>query len=388
MLLTVVVAALFPAKGVFADVMDWVVIAAIALLFFLYGAWLLPRGPSTASPTGGCTLLILAFTFVVFLIIGRRDAPLSSNPRRRNFTSGACLHLPGALDGQSSIAFTLDRARKRGWAIVAASVSSLIGVIVTPLLAVWLMNTSSGHAHRRLLGPADHGADPAAVPRRATRTAVDRRLGRQVREADEARGPRFHRARRLRGLLRRHAQPHLVPGQRREVIAVAAPATALVVVMLIVTGALPPCPGSTAQTPSRSIPADRKKSLAAGLPMATVLFTGSTVGLICPTADDLHQIQLIPLQHAGSSRYAKRPDPEVNESSASEGIAPSEAELIDRLACLTLTQSRLGDSPGDRVGLNLPLSSVAVVSYQLPSLAVTSMIGAPGAPANWPSVRL
>ena len=108
-MLTVVVAALFPAKGVFADVMDWVVIAAIALLFFLYGARLHPR-----EALGGLThwrlhLLILAFTFVVFPIIGVAMRPLVE-PRRRTPLLGPALHLPGALDGPVVDRVHLDRA--------------------------------------------------------------------------------------------------------------------------------------------------------------------------------------------------------------------------------------------------------------------------------------
>ena len=89
-------------------------------------------------------------------------------------------------------------------------------------------------------------------------------------------------------------------------------ATALVVVMLIVTGALPPRLGFDRADTIAIQFCGSKKSLAAGLPMATVLFTGSTVGLIVLPLMIFHQIQLI-LCSMLASRYAKRPDPEVSE---------------------------------------------------------------------------
>lgn len=94
-----------------------------------------------------------------------------------------------------------------------------------------------------------------------------------------------------------------------EVIAVAVLATALVVVMLIVTGALPRRLGFDRADTIAIQFCGSKKSLAAGLPMATVLFAGSTVGLIVLPLMIFHQVQLI-LCSMLASRYAKTPDPD------------------------------------------------------------------------------
>ena len=140
---------------------------------------------------------------------------------------------------------------------------------------------------------------------------MDRRLGRQAREADEIvdRGSivlvvyvAFSEG------MRNHIWSQVSAG---EVIAVAALATALVVVMLIVTGALPPRLGF-----------DRADTIAIHLrieeePGRRTSHGDGAVhrldgGLIVLPLMIFHQIQLI-LCGMLASRYAKRPDPEVKE---------------------------------------------------------------------------
>lgn len=308
-MLTVVVAALFPAKGVFADVMDWVVIAAIALLFFLYGARLHPREALAGLTHWRLHLLILAFTFVVFPIIGVAMRPLVEPLVGENLYLGllfTCL-VPSTV--QSSIAFTSIARGNVAAAIVSASVSSLVGVIVTPLLAVWLMSTSSGmhidgssilRIMAQILLPFIVGqlarpwvADWVTKHAKPTKL-VDRGSIILVVYVAFSEG------------MRNHIWSRVNVG---EVIAVVALATALVVLMLIVTGALPPRLGFGRADSIAIQFCGSKKSLAAGLPMATVLFAGSTVGLIVLPLMIFHQVQLI-LCSMLASRYAKQPEVE------------------------------------------------------------------------------
>lgn len=308
-MLTVVVAALFPAKGVFADVMDWVVIAAIALLFFLYGARLHPREALAGLTHWRLHLLILAFTFVVFPIIGVAMRPLVEPLVGENLYLGllfTCL-VPSTV--QSSIAFTSIARGNVAAAIVSASVSSLVGVIVTPLLAVWLMSTSSGmhidgssilRIMAQILLPFIVGqlarpwvADWVTKHAKPTKL-VDRGSIILVVYVAFSEG------------MRNHIWSRVNVG---EVIAVVALATALVVLMLIVTGALPPRLGFDRADSIAIQFCGSKKSLAAGLPMATVLFAGSTVGLIVLPLMIFHQVQLI-LCSMLASRYAKQPEVE------------------------------------------------------------------------------
>ncbi len=66
----VAVAALIPARGVGKDVLDVVVHAAIALLFFIYGAKLSPQAIWTGITHWRLQGLVFATTFVVFPLIG------------------------------------------------------------------------------------------------------------------------------------------------------------------------------------------------------------------------------------------------------------------------------------------------------------------------------
>src|ERR1700743_1122128 len=67
---TVALAALFPARGAFADVMSVAAKVVIALLFWLYGARLSPQQSWQGVKRGQLHLLVLATKFVGFPLLG------------------------------------------------------------------------------------------------------------------------------------------------------------------------------------------------------------------------------------------------------------------------------------------------------------------------------
>src|SRR6202000_2272102 len=67
---TVALAALFPARGAFSDVMSVAAKVVIALLFWLYGARLSPQQAWQGVKRWQLHLLVLATTFVVFPLLG------------------------------------------------------------------------------------------------------------------------------------------------------------------------------------------------------------------------------------------------------------------------------------------------------------------------------
>ncbi|GAA3024486.1 bile acid:sodium symporter [Gordonia defluvii] len=300
----VVVASLFPARGSFAEVMDKVVIGAIALLFFLYGARLHPREAIAGLTHWRLHLTILAFTFVVFPILGVAMRPLVEPIVGHDLYLGllfACL-LPSTV--QSSIAFTsISRGNVPG-AIVSASLSNLLGVFVTPLLVVALMSTASG-VH----------IDASSIIKLMAQILLPFILGQLAR-------------RWIAGWVQRYSEPTKIvdrgsivlvvyvafsEGVRNgiwsqvtvwQVVGVAAVAAVLVVVMLVVTGSLPPRLGFNRADTIAIQFCGSKKSLATGLPMATVLFAGGPVGLLVLPLMIFHQIQLI-LCSVLATRYAK-----------------------------------------------------------------------------------
>jgi sodium/bile acid cotransporter 7 len=141
---TVALAALFPARGVFADVMSVAAKVVIALLFWLYGARLSPQQAWQGVKRWQLHLLVLATTFVVFPVLGlaaRGLVPWLLNLDLYNGLLFLCL-VPSTV--QSSIAFTSIARGNVSAALVSASLSNIVGIALTPLLVVLLMNTSGG----------------------------------------------------------------------------------------------------------------------------------------------------------------------------------------------------------------------------------------------------
>ncbi|MEV0490473.1 bile acid:sodium symporter family protein [Streptomyces atratus] len=141
---TVVLAALLPASGSAAEVADGASTGAVALLFFLYGARL-----STAEALDGLRhwrlhLTVLICTFVAFPLLGlagRGLVPYILTPQLYSGFLFLCL-VPSTI--QSSIAFTSVARGNVPAAICAGSFSSIAGIFLTPLLAAALLGNSGG----------------------------------------------------------------------------------------------------------------------------------------------------------------------------------------------------------------------------------------------------
>ena len=144
LLCTVGLASLLPMKGAAAIVLDDVTTVAIAALFFLHGARL-PR----ESIIGGMLhwrlhLTILACTFILFPLLGLMFKPLSGWLLTPELYLGVLFlcTLPSTV--QSSIAFTSMARGNVPAAVCSASLSSILGVFLTPLLLTALAGTSGG----------------------------------------------------------------------------------------------------------------------------------------------------------------------------------------------------------------------------------------------------
>ncbi|MCX7543680.1 bile acid:sodium symporter [Corynebacterium sp. P5848] len=142
-LLAVLLAVVLPVRDETATVFSAATKMAIALLFFVYGARL-----STPEALAGLRhwrlhLAILAFTYVVFPLIG-----VALMPFERLFPTGLFLGIvyltlvPSTV--QSSVAFTSIARGNVAGAIISASASNLLGVVLTPLLVMLLMS-QGGH---------------------------------------------------------------------------------------------------------------------------------------------------------------------------------------------------------------------------------------------------
>lgn len=292
-MLAVVVAAFLPARGAFAEVLDYLVIALIAVLFFLYGTRLHPREALEGLTHWRLHLTILAFTFVLFPIVGVLSAPLLSRIIGDDLSAGMLYLTLVPSTVQSSIAFTSIARGNVPGAIVSASTSNLLGVFLTPLLVVWLMSTDSG---------AQFNA--SSITKIMLQILLPFILGQLARPW-------------IAPLLARYAEPTkyvdrgaivlvvyvaFSEGVRQglwaqvdvwQVVIMTVIATALVIAMLLLSGWLPRRLGFDRADTIAIQFCGTKKSLATGLPMATVLFAGPSVGLIVLPLMIFHQVQLI-----------------------------------------------------------------------------------------------
>ncbi|MCZ9307540.1 bile acid:sodium symporter [Corynebacterium sp. c8Ua_181] len=142
-ILAVIIAVLAPARGNFAEIFGKLTNVAIAVLFFLYGARLSTQEALNGLKHWRLHLTILAFTFVVYPLIGIALRPLTAVVSHDMYLGILFLTLvPSTV--QSSVAFTSIAKGNVAGAIVSASASNLVGVIITPLLVMLLMGTGGG----------------------------------------------------------------------------------------------------------------------------------------------------------------------------------------------------------------------------------------------------
>ncbi|MFF8605941.1 bile acid:sodium symporter [Streptomyces sp. NPDC015346] len=141
---TVGLAALLPASGTAATVAGGASTAAIALLFFLYGARLSTREALDGLQHWRLHLTVLSCTFLVFPLLGlaaKGLVPAVLTPPLYSGLLFLCL-VPSTV--QSSIAFTSIARGNVPAAICAGSFSSLAGILLTPLLAAALLGGGAG----------------------------------------------------------------------------------------------------------------------------------------------------------------------------------------------------------------------------------------------------
>lgn len=135
-----------PCSGTGAVFFDWLTNAAIVLLFFLYGVKLSRKSVVEGLLNWRLQSMVFAFTFVFFPVVIPLLRPLLEPMVGGALFMGlvyvACL--PSTV--QSSIAFTSVAGGNVPAAVCSASVSSLLGVFLTPLLVSLLFATDGSGA--------------------------------------------------------------------------------------------------------------------------------------------------------------------------------------------------------------------------------------------------
>ena len=302
-IVSALIAFVLPARGAFADGFSVAVKLAIALLFFLYGARLSTREALNGLTHWRLHAAILACTFVVYPLIGILLRPLSAVVSPELYQGILFLTLvPSTV--QSSVALTgIARGNVSG-AVVAASLSSLVGVVATPLLAMLLMRSSRGVLIDAsvfldisiqlllpfLLGQLAHNFLPPVREIAASKATkiVDRGSIWMVVYSAFSQGV-------VAGMW-----TQLPLWQILFLIVLAA---ALVVAMLWVTGWVPSKLGFNRADTVAIQQCGTQKSLATGLPMASVMFGGATLGTLIIPLMIYHMTQLV-ICSSYVSRYA------------------------------------------------------------------------------------
>lgn len=312
---TVGLAALVPARGTGAEVASGASTAAIAFLFFLYGARLSTREAMAGFKHWRLHVTVLACTFVLFPLLGLAARGLVPVFLTHPLYQGLLFLTLVPSTIQSSIAFTSMARGNVPAAICAGSFSSLVGIVLTPLLAAAVLGSGGGGfsadsllqivlqllvpfvagqllrrwiggfvaRHKKVLGLVDRGSILLVVYTAFSEGMVQG-IWHQVSPV------------RLAGLLGVEA--------------------VLLAVMLLVTWY-----GAKALRFDREDRiaiqfAGSKKSLAAGLPMASVLF-GAHASLAVLPLMLFHQMQLM-VCAVIAKRRARDPLPEVSPSAPAE----------------------------------------------------------------------
>ncbi|MCZ7415814.1 bile acid:sodium symporter family protein [Streptomyces sp. WMMC897] len=290
---TVVLAALLPATGSAAEAVGVAAQVGVGLLFFLYGTRLAPREAVAGLRHWRLHLTVLACTFLVFPLLGLAAGALVV-PHVLSAELGRGLLflcvVPSTV--QSSIALTGMARGNVPAAICAGTYSSLLGILLTPLLAGLLIGSGAGG------GLSADGLTAIALQLLAPFLAgqlLRRRVGGLVARHRGATGLADRGAILLvvyaafgRGVTEGVWQ-HLPPWRLASLLAVE---IVLLAVMLALTAWGSRALGFRRADRTVIVFAGSKKSLAAGLPMAAVLFGDEAALAVLPLML-FHQAQLV-----------------------------------------------------------------------------------------------
>uniref|UniRef100_UPI00334269E0 bile acid:sodium symporter family protein n=1 Tax=Castellaniella defragrans TaxID=75697 RepID=UPI00334269E0 len=139
----VITASVAPAHGQGAVFFEWLTTAAIALLFFLHGAKLSREAIIAGATHWRLHGVVFTWTFVIFPLLGWAFRPVLLPLLGEPLYIGVvylCV-LPGTV--QSAIAFTSIARGNVPAAVCAASASSIVGIVVTPLLLRFMLEADT-----------------------------------------------------------------------------------------------------------------------------------------------------------------------------------------------------------------------------------------------------
>ncbi|ACL59794.1 bile acid:sodium symporter family protein [Methylobacterium nodulans] len=299
-----VLGSVLPVDGALAERLELVAEGAIALLFFLHGARIDRHTALAGLAHWRLHLVVLAATFGLFPLLGLAAGLLTPTLLTPALAAGVlflCV-LPSTM--QSSVAFTAVAGGNVPAAVCAASASNILGMLFTPLLISLLFHVQGG------------GFDWSGIGKIVMQLLAPFLLGQLL----HARlGPWLSRRKRLTsvvdrgsillvvylafshataaGLWSRTSLPALLVMLAVDVV--------LLVGVLAITTAASRLLGFSRADEITIVLCGSKKSLAAGVPMANVMFAGQDVGSLLLPVMLFHQVQILACA-ALARRYAER----------------------------------------------------------------------------------
>lgn len=299
----VILALLLPCRGESARVVGVGSQIAIALLFFLQGARLSRPAVLAGILHWRLHLLVFAATFVAFPLIGLAIGPLSGTVLAPQLYVGLVFlcTLPSTV--QASVIFTSIAGGNVAMALCCASLSSILGMALTPLLVGLLLHAHGGVSLNGIGEIALQLLLPFAAGQlmQSKLDAWMQQHGREVRLVDRASVLLMvygaFSAATLSGAWSR------IPIANLFVLAFVD--AALLAAMLTGTAFAARRFGFPREDEIAIVFCGSKKSLITGIPMANALFTGSTLGLVVLPLMIFHQMQLMACATL-ARRYALR----------------------------------------------------------------------------------
>ena len=306
---TVILAALLPAQGRAAEAMTQVASLAVALLFFLHGAKLAPKAVLDGLLHWRLQALVAGSTYLLFPLLGLAltfALKLFLPPMLALGILFICV-LPSTV--QSSIAFTAVARGNVPAALCAATLSNLVGMLLTPLLVALLMRTSGAG-----------GFSTDIVKDIALHLLLPFALGQAARPWI---GGFLKRNKLVVGLVDRGSilisvytafSEGMNAGIWQQIdlatlALIVAVNAALLAAVLGATRLVSRRMGLSRADEVVAVFCGSKKSIASGIPMANILFPAASLGLIVLPLILFHQLQLFACA-ALARRYAARAEQE------------------------------------------------------------------------------
>lgn len=306
----VVLASVLPLRGSAAATGDLLTNLAIGLLFFLHGAKLSTQAVIAGLSHWRLHGLVFACTFLLFPALGLALKPVLEPLIGRELYIGMLYLCALPATVQSAIAFTSMARGNVPAAICSAATSSLIGIFITPVLVLLMLGTAVqsmplgqaiGNITIQLLLPfiagqflrpwigewvANNKAWLKYVDQGSIYLVIYTAFSRAV----------------VEGIWN-----HLPLWQ---LITLTIACCILLALVLFIVGGLAKRLGFNMEDRITILFAGSKKSLATGVPMAQVIFSGAALGTLLLPLMIFHQIQLM-VCAVLAKRYGQRPDDEV-----------------------------------------------------------------------------